>query len=186
MHTSHKERYSDSSLYDFICGRCGITDSHSIEKQNAPCAFRDKNLAREIAALLHGRRYGEELTPLEEYDIAKENMLVCFASSDDIAEFRGVISDEFGAYSGRNFSFTSDLKSIQDHPDRVSLIEMGWAPPKKLIEIKYEWCPNDLECSWRITSDFKADKCQFDIMNRDKLYCRGLVIDLFSLKGHKA
>ncbi len=41
-HISHKTRYSDSSLYDEVCTKCGGTDNVNDDSLEFPCAGSNK------------------------------------------------------------------------------------------------------------------------------------------------
>lgn len=48
----------------------------------------------ELAKLMDGREYREEITPTEEALASSAGLVVVFGASDDLAEFRGAICDE--------------------------------------------------------------------------------------------
>lgn len=136
----------------------------------------------QFAELLNGRQYRDEITK-EEEKLAKENgLLVCFGASDDLLEFRGIVYDEVGAYDGGTALLVKKkggkidvisedcLKEVQEIMDDK---ELEFDLPK--IEIVAEWCPDDLECSWRIKSDLPHST--FDIMEDGELYCRGIIVE---------
>lgn len=136
----------------------------------------------QFAELLNGRQYRDEITKDEE-KLAKENgLLVCFGASDDLLEFRGIVYDEVGAYDGGSALLVKkkggkidvmsedDFKEVQEIMDDK---ELDFELPK--VEVVAEWCPDDLECSWRIKSDLPH--ATFDIMEDGELYCRGIVIE---------
>lgn len=136
----------------------------------------------QFAELLNGRQYRDEITKDEE-KLAKENgLLVCFGASDDLLEFRGIIYDEVGAYDGCSALLVKkkggkidvmsedDFKEVQEIMDDK---ELDFELPK--VEVIAEWCPDDLECSWRIKSDLPH--ATFDIMEDGELYCRGIIIE---------
>jgi hypothetical protein len=136
----------------------------------------------QFAELLNGRQYRDEITKDEE-KLAKENgLLVCFGASDDLLEFRGIVYDEVGAYDGGSALLVKkkggkidimsedDFKEVQEIMDDK---ELDFELPK--VEVVAEWCPDDLECSWRIKSDLPH--ATFDIMEDGELYCRGIIIE---------
>ena len=136
----------------------------------------------QFAELLNGRQYRDEITSDEE-KLAKENgLLVCFGASDDLFEFRGVIYDEVGAWDGASAFIVKkkggelDVMCEDDFEELKETIEdKGLDFELKTVEVVAEWCPEDLECSWRIKSDLPHSI--FDIMEDGELYCRGIVID---------
>jgi hypothetical protein len=136
----------------------------------------------QFAELLNGRQYRDEITK-EEEKLAKENgLLICFGASDDLLEFRGIVYDEVGAYDGGSALLVKkkggkidvmsedDFKEVQEIMDDK---ELDFELPK--VEVVAEWCPDDLECSWRIKSDLPH--ATFDIMEDGELYCRGIIIE---------
>jgi hypothetical protein len=136
----------------------------------------------QFAELLNGRQYRNEITK-EEEKLAKENgLLVCFGASDDLLEFRGIVYDEVGAYDGGSALLVKkkggkiDVMSEEDFKEVQEIMddkELDFELPK--VEVIAEWCPDDLECSWRIKSDLPH--ATFDIMEDGELYCRGIIIE---------
>ena len=107
----------------------------------------------ELAAMLDGRQYFNETTP-EIEEIARENnLLIVYGQSDDLCEFRGAISDEFGCFNG-GIVYCSELPK---------LIVAEWDPPKD-------------DCSWTYKTDMPYS--EFKIYDDNELYCIGIVIDL--------
>lgn len=143
--------------------------------------------AEQLAEQINGREYGSEITK-GECDIAKESgLLVVFGYSDDNVELRGVVSEEIAVWEGVEFGIPSNGK-FEDEEEaeiRNRLIAKGWTPPESeriVCNIEAEWCPDDLDCSWRITTD--VQHFTFDIMEDGKLFCRGVVIDFNAAKAY--
>lgn len=107
----------------------------------------------ELATVLNGRQYRNEITPEIEKLAKENNLLIIFGASDDLCEFRGAISDEFGCYDGG----TIECK------DLPKPIEAVWDPPK-------------FNCSWIYKTDMPHT--EFKIYEDEELYCIGIVIDL--------
>lgn len=61
----------------------------------------------ELANLLNGREYREEITKDEEALAKYNGLVVVFGASDDLMEFRGAIHDELGAYDGTTAYLTN-------------------------------------------------------------------------------
>lgn len=136
----------------------------------------------QLAEILNGRQYRNEMTK-EEEKLAKENgLLVCFGASDDLLEFRGIVYNEVEAYDGGTALLVrkkgdkidvigeDDLKEVEEIMDDKELV---FDLPK--VEVVAEWRPDDLKCYWRIKSDLPHST--FDIMDDGELYCRGIIID---------
>lgn len=116
----------------------------------------------ELAARLNGRRYRDELTPKDISDAKESGLTIIFGASDDLTEFRGTMDEEESAWDGRKHYIKPDGKIRAKSKDGR-------------IEINAEWCPKDLDCSWRITASVPF--APFDILEDDELYCRGCVIE---------
>ncbi len=145
----------------------------------------------QLAATITGRQYRDEMEK-EHERMAKENgLLVVFGASDHLMEFRGVINDEVGAYDGGSVILfkhkeeiciveVDDIDELEDARKEVSAMDA-----RDLGNIiTSEWCPDTPRCSWIITT--KLPHATFDIMEDEKLYCRGVVIDAAGLFGAKA
>lgn len=141
----------------------------------------------QLALLLDGNEYRDEMTK-EQEQIAKENnLLVLFGSSDDNLEMRGAVYDEIGAWDGGEYAlvlegemyadgveentyhkakgnFVLPLSDVNDNDDNPRLIRV-------------DWCPADQpRLSWRVTSNMPCDS--FTICDEGEPYCQGIVIDL--------
>ncbi|MXO31784.1 hypothetical protein [Apibacter sp. B2912] len=142
-----------------------------------------------LAQLLNGRQYGEEMTDEEQLQAEKNGLLVCFGASDDLLEFRGIMSDEAGIYGGGSIFLykNKDQKfAFLDEPsyDELSatLDQKGLPISLKTLPIKAEWCPEKLDCTWLITTDIPH--ATFDIYDNEELYCRGIVLKLSDIKNY--
>ena len=62
---------------------------------------------QELAALLNGREYGEEITKEEAAAAKSAGLVVVFGYSDDNIELRGAIYDEIGYYNTGTAYLTS-------------------------------------------------------------------------------
>jgi len=136
-----------------------------------------------LAGLLNGRQYREEITRAEAQQARESGLLVAFGASDDLLELRGIINDEFHAYTGCEIGITASGIVINDDReefDRKNLIRAGWTPPAPAFTIKAEWCPASLDTAWLITSSLPQSV--FDIMEDGRLYCRGIVVDTKVIK----
>ena len=137
----------------------------------------------EMAALLNGREYTEEMDR-DECAIAKgSGLLVVFGASDDLTEFAGVLDDEACAYDGATHVIGTNMRLMERHEEHDELVLAGWTPPKELLTINAEWCPEGFEGSWRIGFDGAHSK--FHIMEDGELYCEGIVIDVKEV-SHRA
>jgi hypothetical protein len=137
--------------------------------------------AKQWAELLNGRQYRKELSKDEQAEAASGGMLIAFGASDDLLELRGTDYEEIGSYDGGTVDINLQGKAIvrEDDIDYQDLVSRGWTPPeleKPLFTIDVEWCPSHLETSWLITANVPFES--FDIMEDEKLHCRGIVVDV--------
>lgn len=58
----------------------------------------------QLAELLNGNEYRDEMTKEQEQAAKQNNLLVLFGASDDLLEMRGAIRDEVGAYDGGEYA----------------------------------------------------------------------------------
>jgi len=138
----------------------------------------------EMAALLNGREYRNEITSAEINAAQKAGLLVVYGASDDLTEFAGVLYDEAAAYDGATHVIGTNMRLIERHEDYDELVSAGWTPPTELLTIKAEWCPDGFDGSWRI--GFDGPHSKFHIMEDGELYCEGIVIDVSELaKGEQ-
>lgn len=136
----------------------------------------------QLAELLNGREYRNEITR-EEAKLAKGNgLLVCFGVSDDLLELEGIISDEVGARNGTTAVIVKNKSGAIDILSEYSLREIQQVLSEhnlpfnlNKVEIEAKWAPKDPECSWLITTELPH--ATFDIFEDGDLYCRGMVVD---------
>ena len=141
----------------------------------------------ELAQRLNGRQYRGEMDKEEETSAKLNELLVVFGASDDLMEFRGIIYDECGAYNGAEAFLVkkrggkvdiisdNDLEEIEDlMKDKDLDFQI------KKVKIEAQWCPEDLDCSWRIKTELPH--ATFDIFEDNELYCRGLVISKIDIE----
>jgi hypothetical protein len=139
----------------------------------------------ELAALLNGREYREEMTREEDRAARDAGLLVAFGASDDLLEFRGAVNDECGAYEGCEAGIDPRGDIMERRDDHDELVSEGWTPPKALLTVTAEWSPAEPKgASWLITAD--APFAPFDIIEDGELYCRGCVVDFRALRERNA
>lgn len=129
----------------------------------------------ELAALLNGRQYRQEMTKAEEAQAKADGLLVIFGASDDLLEFRGAFDDEMGAYEGT----VARLNAERVIPDWESLdkddeaeVERYFADKKTACTVAAAWAVDGF--SWVISTDLPH--APFMVMEDDDTYCRGIVI----------
>lgn len=147
-----------------------------------------KTMTKEqLAELLDGNEYLDEITK-EQEQIAKENnLLVLFGASDDLLEMRGAIYDEVEAYDGGDYALALDGELYADGEEEntyhkavgneVLLISDEYDNDDNPRLIRADWCPEDRpDLSWRLFSNMPY--ASFTIKEDGEPFCAGLVIDL--------
>ena len=133
----------------------------------------------QMAALLEGRQYGEEITKEEEAQAKASGLVVIFGYSDDNIELRGAIHDEVGAWEGCDIYLYRDKDAgvlILDDPDnedcekcaaRLKILQPQCA------EIKCQWGKGDYAWPMECAIPFAS----FEIVEGTEKFCRGIVIN---------
>lgn len=127
----------------------------------------------QLAAMLDGREYGNEITSAESL-IAKENgLVVVFGYSDDNCEFVGAIDEEYGCWDGGDIYFSKDGEVWNDKPNYHAK-----------NHIRAIWCPKDekgkIVASWAYDTELPIST--FNIYEDGELYCIGIVFSTDDLK----
>lgn len=140
----------------------------------------------QLAKLLDGNEYLDEMTKALEQTARENRLLVLFGQSDDLLEMRGVIHDEDGAWGGAEFALLlpGEMFADDDEENTYHRAEEVMVMPisdetcnddnPRLI--RAEWCPTDADLSWRLTSNLPH--ATFTIYESGEPYCEGIVIDL--------
>lgn len=138
--------------------------------------------ANELAALLNGRQYCEEISKQEILAAEQDKLVVAFGQSDDLIEFRGAIYDELGAYDGTKITVVNGKVVNTDdwEEDKETLNKYSVPLPKEFI-VNIQWCPESLNCSWLVISE-NFPSSPFDIFEDEEIYCRGIVFSLDDLR----
>ena len=143
----------------------------------------------ELAQLLNGRQYGDEMTDEEQLQARKNGLLVCYGYSYDLLELRGIIYSGAGVYDGGSiFLYKNKDQKItflneSDYDELSDIFDKKGLPISlKTLPIKAEWCPEELACSWLITTDIPH--ATFDIYDDEELYCRGIVLELSDIENY--
>lgn len=129
--------------------------------------------AKELAKMLDGRQYMNEVTECD-VQLAKENgLVIVYGYSDDNAEFEGAIDDEVGCFNGRTINLDDQGKIIylNDFPG-------GYAG--NLYRIEAVWCDKEIGASWSYRTDIPHET--FNVYEDDELFCVGIVFSLKDLK----
>lgn len=130
------------------------------------------NPALELAALLNGREYRQEITKEEAARAKADCLVVVFGASDDLMEFRGAIDDEKGCYNGGIAYLTSTglLQNDCDNDDCPHFAKLK----DKAATINAVWDKDGY--SWVYETDIPHET--FEILKDGERYCRGIVFAL--------
>lgn len=134
----------------------------------------------QLAALLNGREYGNEITDDEAKAAKAAGLAVVFGYSDDNAELRGAINDEIGRYGGNEFVVNRRGVVMMPTEDETEVLER-FNVLKQAIgggeKIKAKWgCEG---YSW--TYETAIPHATFDIMEDGEKFCRGIVFSINDL-----
>jgi hypothetical protein len=127
----------------------------------------------ELAKLLNGREYRNEMTQEEEKLAKESNLVVIFGASDDLMEARGAVNEEWGA--GETAFFTGSGVIVnecesEDCPHFEKLVK----------DAKFVYPQWDNE-GYSFTYRTNINHSTFDILEDGEKYCRGIVFSLFSM-----
>lgn len=128
--------------------------------------------AKELAALLNGREYSNEITPEESAQAKAAGLVVVYGASDDLMELAGAIHDEVGCSDGGTAYLTSTGLLTNDcesdncpHFDKIKA---------KATAIEAIWADGDYSWTYKTTIHHET----FEIVEGDDKYCRGIVFAL--------
>ena len=134
----------------------------------------------ELAALLHGREYRNEISAEEEVAAKAAGLVVVFGASDDLAEISGAISDEAGC-GGESDQIIMDAKGeipsfyVAKDDWRTQADAMDWFErKKKSFILDARWGHGGYSHHFGVSLPYAA----FDIMDDNEKYCRGIVFEL--------
>lgn len=151
-----------------------------------------KTMTKEqLAELINGNEYRDEMTKEQEQAAKQNNLLVLFGASDDLLEMRGAIHDEVGAYDGGEYVLVlagelyADAEEENTYHKAIGheVIPMSdeYDNDDNPRLIRAEWCPEDYpELSWRIFSNTPC--ALFTIKYNGNPCSEGIVIDLDEVK----
>lgn len=147
-----------------------------------------KTMTKEqLAELLNGNEYRNEISKEQERIAKDNNLLVMFGGSDDLLEMRGAIRDEIGAWGGGEYALVLDGELYTDEEEENTYHKAIGNEVLPISDecdnddnprfIRVEWCPDDQpNLSWRISSNLPYSP--FTIKEDGEPYCEGIVIDL--------
>lgn len=129
--------------------------------------------AKEMAQMLNGCQYGNEMTRDEERLARESGLVVVFGYSDDNAEFCGAINDEIGCFDG-------GMIYLDEHGNIINLEDFPGGYQGNLHQIEAVWCDKENGAAWSYRTDIPHET--FNVYEYDELYCIGIVFSLEDLK----
>ena len=135
-------------------------------------------IAKELAAMLDGRQYRQEIFSNEEQEAKESGLVVVFGCSDDLVELRGAIDDEVGAYEGTTI-FVSKNGKLLNEPDCInSECPYYKAAIDSAEKIHAEW-HNGNPC-WTFKTSIPHET--FSIFEDEDKFCEGIVFSIEDAK----
>lgn len=123
------------------------------------------------AEKLDGRKYGSELTEIEEKELKALGLVVVFGASDDLCKFHGAINDEVGCFDGGDIYVNAE-GLIANNMDMFDDFVPENSP--EFVLIKMCW---DLRgYSWICETDIPHES--FDILDDGNPYCQGIIFSV--------
>lgn len=133
----------------------------------------------QFATQIDGREIGEEISRTEEQQAANAGLLVVFGYSDDNVEFKGLFSDEVGAYD--ETAFRIDTVGILKSWEQV--VDAGSDEKEAERYFKSKGRGKTITAlfgvaqaaSWIFHTDIPH--ATFKVMEGEEVFCIGLVIE---------
>lgn len=132
--------------------------------------------AKELAALLNGRRYMHEITKAEAGEAKAAGLVVLFGASDDLMEFEGAISEELGCYNGGTVYLTA--AGLLENQCENSDCPYHEKEQAKAAAIEAVW---DDQGPWTYKTAIQHET--FEIIDDGEIYCRGIAFALADVKA---
>lgn len=123
----------------------------------------------QLAEILNGREYGKEIMPVDITVAKQNNLVIVYGASDDLMEFEGAISEEFGTEA----IFDKKGNELEQCEDGCKYFQEAF---EKANKIKGTYTNN----GWVYKTDIPH--ATFDIFEDGELYCKGLVFSLNDAK----
>lgn len=134
----------------------------------------------QLAELLNGREYSEEIDHYEEVGAKKDGLVVVFGYSDDAVELRGAIHDEVGAYDGTTLYFDNAGLLENKCDDEDCPYHEEAKKTAKTIEAVSDMSGKGDYC-WTFKTDIPH--ATFDIMEEGDKFCKGIVFEINALSA---
>lgn len=133
--------------------------------------------AKELAAMITGREYGEEITQEEMNQAAEAGLVVVYGYSDDSAELCGAIDDEVGCYNGGIIRMTKSGVLLTPDCGRDDCPYFGIAK-RNAKTVAAKWHDDGNPC-WSFDTDIPHET--FEIFEDGELFCVGIVFSVEDL-----
>lgn len=134
----------------------------------------------QLAALLNGREYGDEMTNEHEWMAKESGLVVVFGYSDDNVELRGAIVDEICCDGGGEFMVCKTGVVVAPCPnERVVLKRFGVLEQIQNSGHKISAVWGKGGYSWTCETDIPH--ATFEIHDGGEKYCRGIVFSIDDL-----
>lgn len=130
----------------------------------------------ELAAILNGREYLEEISVDENEQAEEAGLVVVFGESDDTMEFYGAVRDEIGCYGGGTALIGNDGGLLRNacHDDRCPY----FADKKRTARtIQPVWGEGGYSWTYRTT----IPHATFEIVDDNSKYCLGIIYSIDDL-----
>ena len=129
---------------------------------------------QEVAEMMNGREYLNELTDEEADEMKRSGIVVVFGYSDDNVELRGAVDDEIAAFEGTEFYITSDGMFDKPCEYQCKLYREYLRKSKKITAI----FDNK---GWHFETDIPH--IEYDINEDGELFCKGIAFYLKDCGG---
>lgn len=136
---------------------------------------------KDLAALLNGREYGDEITTDEQEQAKAAGLVIVYGYSDDCVELDGAINNELGAYGGVTFKVNANglVPRWEDveHGDEEACERYFRIKSAPANAIKADY----VKGVWIIRAGIPHST--FEVMEDGELFCRGIVFRLADAGG---
>lgn len=129
--------------------------------------------AKELAAILDGRQYGEEITALERRNAKDNGLVVIHGASDDLMEVCGAWNDEKDCWGGGTFTVNKS-GFVNPRCSDCKTCDLFQSANKDAKTIRAVWC--DGGAAWSYKTEIPHET--FRIYESEELYCVGIVFSV--------
>lgn len=136
--------------------------------------------AKELAGVLSGREYENEITRSMCLQAKEAGLVVVFGFSDYLMEFRGAFRDEMTANHGDDVFIDSEgVLPEWEEIESADAMRLYQKRKEKAKAIKPMWSHEQGEPSWSYQTEIQHH-C-FDVFDCGDLFCRGIVFSVSDL-----